>query len=154
MSITFDSDTTTNILSPRLQEFLAAPQRLFINGKWQESSSGATFMTYDPATGNTLAEVAQGTEADIHAAIEAARAAFNEGSWVRMRPNTREELLYRISQKIQEWADDFAELESLDNGKPMGIAAAFDVRSAADCFRYYAGWPSKIRGPSIIPRCS
>ncbi|NWN87686.1 MAG: aldehyde dehydrogenase family protein [Micrococcaceae bacterium] len=154
MSITFDPDTTTNIVSARLQDFLAHPQRLFINGQWVESSSGKTFATYDPATGNKLAEVARGSEADIHKAVDAAHATFQEGSWVRMRPNAREELLFRISQKIQEWADDFAELESLDNGKPMGIASAFDVRSAADCFRYYAGWPSKLQGsvnnPSMI----
>lgn len=71
-----------------------------------------------------------------------------------MWPNTREELVFAILPKNQEWADDFAELESLDNGKPMGIAAAFDVRSAADCFRYYSGWPSKLQGavnnPSMI----
>lgn len=63
-----------------------------------------------------------------------------------MWPNTREELVFAILPKNQEWADDFAELESLDNGKPLGIAAAFDVRSAADCFRYYAGWLAKLQG--------
>src|SRR5699024_3650170 len=76
------------------------------------------------------------------------------GSWTKMRPNIREELLFTISQNSLEWADDFAMLESLDNGKPLSIAAAFDIRSAADCFRYYAGWPSKLQGavnnPSMI----
>lgn len=154
MSITFDPDISTRITSSLLQEFLAEPKQLFINGQWTDSDSGETFNTYDPATGDKLIEVAKGSEADIHAAVAAARAAFNEGSWTRMRPNTREELLFAISQKIHEWADDFAELEALDNGKPIGIAAAFDVRSAADCFRYYAGWPSKIQGsvnnPSML----
>lgn len=154
MSITFDPNVSTRITSSRIREFLAEPKQLFINGQWTESESGERFNTYDPATGNKLTEVAKGGEADIHAAVAAARAAFDEGSWVRMRPNTREELLFAISQKIQERADDFAELEALDNGKPIGVAAAFDVRAAADCFRYYAGWPSKLQGsvnnPSMI----
>lgn len=154
MSVTSDAATSTTVTSPRLQAFLAQPQRLLIGGRWVESSSGKTFPTYDPSTGKKLADVAHGTAADIDAAVAAARQAFDEGSWVRMRPNTREELLFAISQKIQEWADDFAVFESLDNGKPLSIAAAFDVRSAADCFRYYAGWPSKLQGavnnPSMI----
>lgn len=154
MSVTSDAETSTTVSSPRLQEFLAVPQRLFIGGQWVESSSGKTFPTFDPSTGNKLTDVAQGTPEDIDTAVAAARETFNEGSWVRMRPNTREELIFAIAQKIQEWADDFAVFESLDNGKPMGMAAAFDVRSAADCFRYYAGWPSKIQGavnnPSMI----
>ncbi|MDN6680205.1 MAG: aldehyde dehydrogenase family protein [Yaniella sp.] len=153
MSITFGSETTT-INSSRLREFLDRPKQLLINGEWVDSRAEKVFKTYNPATGEVLAEVAQGTEADLNAAVAAARSAFEEGSWARMRPNMREELLWRISQKITEWADDFAELESLDNGKPQGIAAAFDVRSAADCFRYYAGWPSKIQGsvnnPSMV----
>ena len=154
MSVTSDAETSTTVSSPRLQEFLSKPQRLFIGGQWVESSSGKTFNTYDPSSGNKLAEVAQGSPADIDAAVTAARQAFDEGSWTKMRPNTREELLFTISQKILEWADDFAMLESLDNGKPLSIAAAFDIRSAADCFRYYAGWPSKLQGavnnPSMI----
>ena len=154
MSITFDPNVTTEINSERVRAFLAEPQKLFINGQWVESSTGQTFVTYDPATGNKLADVAQGSAEDINAAVQAARTAFNEGSWVRMRPNAREELLFTISQKIIEWAEDFAELESLDNGKPIAIATAFDVRAAADCFRYYAGWPSKIQGtvnnPSML----
>lgn len=154
MSVTSDATTSTTVTSPRLQAFLAQPQRLFIGGQWVESSSGTTFPTYDPSTGKKLADIAHGTAADIDAAVVAARQAFDEGSWARMRPNIREELLFAISQKMQEWADDFAGLESLDNGKPLSIAAAFDVRSAADCFRYYAGWPSKLQGavnnPSMI----
>lgn len=146
MSTTFDSGTTTTIQSQRVRDFLREPLNMYVDGQWVPSASGQTFNTYDPATGNKLAEVAQGTEEDIHAAVKAARAAFGEGSWTAMRPRVREELLFAIFQKLQDWADDFAELESLDNGKPIGIAAAFDVQSAADCFRYYAGWPSKIQG--------
>lgn len=153
MSIAFDSPSTS-ITSTRVRDFLQRPQQLLIDGKWVDSSSGETFNTYNPANGEILAEVAQGTTTDMNSAVEAARKTFDEGSWARMRPNAREEILWKISQKIQEWADDFAELESLDNGKPLGIAAAFDVRSAADCFRYYAGWPSKLQGavnnPSML----
>ncbi|MDI2036277.1 aldehyde dehydrogenase family protein [Paenarthrobacter nitroguajacolicus] len=151
MSITVDHYSTKSISSARVKEFLASPQQMLVNGEWVDAKSGKTFATYDPASGEVLAKVPQGEAEDIDAAVTAARAAFNEGSWVRMRPNLREDLLWRISQLILERADDFAELESLDNGKPVGIAGAFDVRSAADCFRYYAGWPSKLQGATNNP---
>ena len=140
--------------SPRLQEFLAQPQKILIDGQWTDAGSGETFTTYDPATGEALATVPRGAAEDIDRAVSAARRAFDTTDWARWRPARRENLLWRISQLILSRADDFAELESLDNGKPLGIAAAFDVRSSADCFRYYAGWPSKIQGsvnnPSML----
>ncbi|WP_217565509.1 aldehyde dehydrogenase family protein, partial [Micrococcus sp. GbtcB5] len=81
---------------------------------------------------------------DIDAAVAAARAAFDGGSWVRMRPNVREVLLWRVSNLITERLEDFALLESLVQGNGVGIASAFVVRAAADCFPYYAGWPSQL----------
>ena len=144
-------ETRTTVQSPQVSKFLTQPQKMLINGEWCDSVSGQTFTTYDPATGDVLAEVPRGGAEDIDRAVKAARTAFEESSWARLRPNLREDLLWRISQAIMEHADDFAELESLDNGKPIGIAHAFDVRAAADCFRYYAGWPSKIQGATNNP---
>lgn len=149
---------TTNTHPPttssRVQEFLAQPQKMLIDGDWTDATAGETFSTRDPATGSILATVPRGDAEDIDRAVAAARRAFDRTDWARWRPNRREELLWRIAELITSLADDFAELESLDNGKPIGIAAAFDVRASADCFRYYAGWPSKIQGsvnnPSML----
>lgn len=148
------SITQSTSSSSELQEFLARPQKILIDGLWTDASSGETFDIFNPATGDVIAKVPRGNNDDIDRAVDAARRAFDTSNWTRWRPNKREELLWRISERISELAHEFAELESLDNGKPVGIAAAFDVRASADCFRYYAGWPSKIQGsvnnPSML----
>lgn len=145
------TETSNSPMTARVRAFLDRPHRLLIGGEWVDAASGKTFETRDPATGEVLATVAHAEQADIDAAVAAARAAFDEGSWVRMRPNVREDLLWRISNLITERLEDFALLESLDQGKGVGIASAFDVRAAADCFRYYAGWPSKLQGAVNAP---
>ena len=145
------TETSNSPMTARVRAFLDRPHRLLIGGEWVDTASGKTFETRDPATGEVLATVAHAEQADIDAAVAAARAAFDEGSWVRMRPNVREDLLWRISNLITERLEDFALLESLDQGKGVGIASAFDVRAAADCFRYYAGWPSKLQGAVNAP---
>ena len=128
------TETSNSPMTARVRAFLDRPHRLLIGGEWVDAASGKTFETRDPATGEVLATVAHAEQADIDAAVAAARAAFDEGSWVRMRPNVREDLLWRISNLITERLEDFALLESLDQGKGVGIASAFDVRAAADCF--------------------
>jgi len=138
-------------MTERVRAFLDRPHRLLIGGQWVDAVAGGTFETRDPATGEVLATVARAEQADVDAAVAAARAAFDEGSWAGMRPHVREDLLWRVSQLLTERLDDFALLESLDQGKGVGIAGAFDVRAAADCFRYYAGWPSKIQGAVNSP---
>lgn len=138
------------IKSQRVKDLLANPKML-INGEWVDAESGEKFDTENPATGETLASVPFGKKVDVDRAVQAARDAFEQGDWAAMRPAPREELLWNISQKLLEWGEDFAELESLDNGKSEQVAYAFDVRASADCFRYYAGWPSKLTGTTINP---
>src|ERR1700727_1719312 len=132
-----------------VEEFTAAPRKLFINGQWVDAASGKTFETPNPATGETLASVAEGDSEDIDRAVRAARAAFDEGPWGSITPSDRGRIIWRIGDLILEHAEELAQLESLDNGKPYAVALGADVPLAADLFHYMAGWATKIEGNSI-----
>jgi phenylacetaldehyde dehydrogenase len=139
----------TVILDRDVETFIGSPRQLFINGQWCDAASGKTFETPNPATGQTLARVAEGSAEDIDRAVRAARRAFEEGPWGRMTPSERGRIIWRIGDLILEHADELAQLESLDNGKPFAVAQAADVPLAADLFHYMAGWATKIEGNSI-----
>ena len=139
----------TVTLDRNVEEFIATPRQLFINGQWADAASGKTFETPDPATGETLARIAEGDAEDINRAVKAARKAFEEGPWSRMTPSERGRLVWKIGDLILEHTDELAQLESLDNGKPFVVAQAADVPLAADLFHYMAGWATKIEGNSI-----
>src|SRR6201986_4000985 len=132
-----------------VEEFTATPRKLFINGQWVDAASGKTFETPNPATGQTLATVAEGDAEDINRAVAAARAAFDDGPWGRITPSERGRIIWRIGDLILEHAEELAQLESLDNGKPYAVALAADVPLAADLFHYMAGWATKIEGNTI-----
>jgi len=125
------------------------PRQLFIDGQWAEAASGKTFETPNPATGETLARVAEGDAEDIDRAVRAARRAFDEGPWAGITPSERGRMIWRIGDLILEHAGELAQLESLDNGKPYAVALAADVPLAADLFHYMAGWATKIEGNTI-----
>jgi aldehyde dehydrogenase (NAD+) len=116
----------------------------FIGGKWQPSSDGATFATINPATGETLTQVANGTADDVARAVAAARRAY-DGVWKAMRPADRAKYVYRIARAITERSRELAVLESMDGGKPIKESRDFDVVQAAAHFFYYAGWADKLR---------
>ncbi|WP_434967737.1 aldehyde dehydrogenase family protein [Janibacter indicus] len=139
------------VTSAKVKEFLNSPVRMLIDGEWVAARSGQTFDTHDPATGDVLAAVPLGKGEDIDLAVAAARRAFDAGEWSSMRPNVREKLIWRIADLMDAYAEDLGELESLDNGKSVGIATGVDVRAAAECFRYYAGWPTKLTGTTNTP---
>ena len=139
----------TVTLDRSVEEFIGAPRQLFINGQWAEAVSGKTFETPDPATGETLARVAEGETEDINRAVKAARKAFDEGPWSRMTTSERGRIIWRIGDLILEHLDELAQLESLDNGKPFAVARAADVPLAADLFHYMAGWATKIEGNTL-----
>ena len=146
---TGDEQFMTVTLDRSVEEFIGAPRQLFINGGWSDAASGRTFDTPNPATGETLARVAEGEAEDIDRAVRAARAAFEEGPWSRMTPSERGRIIWRIGDLILEHTDELAQLESLDNGKPFAVAQAADVPLAADLFHYMAGWATKIEGNTI-----
>ena len=128
-------------------EFLkSSPKKLLINGKWVPSKSGKTFETLNPANEEVLALLAEGDKADVDEAVKAARKAYEEGKWSSIGPHQRARLMLKIADLIDQHADELAELETLDNGKPLMFSKAFDVPAAAETFRYYAGWVTKIYG--------
>jgi phenylacetaldehyde dehydrogenase len=132
-----------------VEQFTATPRQLFINGQWTDAASGKTFETPNPATGGTLANIAEGDAEDIDRAVRAARKAFDDGPWGRITPSERGRIIWRIGDLILEHAEELAQLESLDNGKPYAVALAADIPLAADLFHYMAGWATKIEGNSI-----
>jgi phenylacetaldehyde dehydrogenase len=122
---------------------------MLINGKWVDAASGKTFPTYNPATGEVLAQVAEGDREDIDRAVAAARAAFDKGPWKDTTPSERGRLIWKLADLIEKHAEEFAQLESLDNGKPLTIARVADIPGTIDLFRYMAGWATKIEGNTI-----
>lgn len=130
-------------------EFLKRPRKMLIGGEWVEAASGKTFDTYNPATGEVLARVAEGDREDIDRAVRAARKAFEEGPWPKMLPAERARILWRIADLIDEHHEELAELETLDNGKPLLFSRIVDVPTCAGHFRYMAGGATKIEGTTI-----
>jgi acyl-CoA reductase-like NAD-dependent aldehyde dehydrogenase len=128
---------------------LELTQELVIGGERVPSASGETFETPDPATGRRLATVAYGGVEDVNRAVRAARAAF-EGEWASLSGAARSMLINRLADLIEEHADELAELECLDSGKPLTFARAVDLEATVTHFRYYAGWPTKVEG-EVIP---
>ncbi|MEV0642459.1 aldehyde dehydrogenase family protein [Streptomyces sp. NPDC050619] len=119
---------------------------LLIGGEWQAAASGAEFETLDPATGQPHAQVSLAGTADADAAVRAARAALENPEWAGLTPARRARILWRIGDLIEEHAEELAELETRDQGQPLGISMAVSVTAAAEHFRYYAGWVTKIYG--------
>jgi len=140
---------STTQIDPRVLSFIEKPHKMLINGKWVDAVSGKTFPTYDPSTGEVLAQVAEGDRADIDLAVKAARKAFDNGPWRKMTPSERGRLIWKLGDLLDEHLEEFAYLESLDNGKPLTIARAADVPLAAELFRYMAGWATKLEGNTI-----
>ncbi|HSY58201.1 MAG TPA: aldehyde dehydrogenase family protein [Terriglobales bacterium] len=136
-------------LDDKVTSFVAKKQKMLINGKWVDAASGKTFPTYNPATGEVLSNVAEGDREDIDRAVKAARAAFDTGKWSKISPSERGRMMWRLADLIEKNAEEFAQLESLDNGKPLTIARVADLPLAIDHFRYYAGWSTKIEGNTI-----
>jgi acyl-CoA reductase-like NAD-dependent aldehyde dehydrogenase len=122
---------------------------MLIGGEWVEAASGSTFPTIDPATGEEIAHVPYAGAEDVDRAVRAARNAFDDGPWTRkLSAAKRGQVIYRIAELVSESADELAQIEALDNGKPIKHAHG-DVISAVWHLRYYAGWPTKIEGETI-----
>lgn len=124
------------------------PKRLLIGGQWVDAVSGKTFETLNPATEQLLCRVAEAEQADVDAAVAAARKAFEAPSWSAMSPHSRTRALLRIADKVEAHIPELAAIESLDNGMPLWYATAA-ATACADIFRYYAGWCSKVLGTTI-----
>ncbi|RME45381.1 MAG: aldehyde dehydrogenase family protein, partial [Chloroflexi bacterium] len=141
-------------LHPEVSTFLQrSPHGLLIEGRRTPAISGKTFESENPSDGSTLAELAAAGPEDVDRAVDAARQAFESG-WAQMSPRARERLLRRWAELIEAHADELAQLESLDNGKPVRQTLQVDSRVAANLAYHFAGWPSKIAGytaPVSVP---
>jgi phenylacetaldehyde dehydrogenase len=137
-----------SLIAP-VKNFVGQPRQALINGRWQNAQAGGTFEVFNPATEAVIARVADCKKADVDLAVAAARKAFDEGPWPNLAPSARGKILWKIGDLILEHLEEFAQLESLNNGKPIGVARAADVPLAADLFYYMAGWATKIEGNTI-----
>jgi phenylacetaldehyde dehydrogenase len=144
-----DTVTVDNRLGQPVKEFLHQPSRLLIDGQLVAAASGKTFPVYNPATGSILVQVAEAESEDVDRAVKAARRAFDEGPWSKTSPSDRGKLLWKLADLIEKHSDEFAEIESIDNGKPVTVARAADVPLTVDMFRYMGGWATKITGSTI-----
>lgn len=126
---------------------------LFIDGRWQAPQSGRYFATINPSSEAKLSEVAEANEADVDAAVQAARQAYHR-IWSKMKPLERGKYIYRIARRIQEKAREIAIVESLNGGKPIKESRDIDIPLAAAHFFYYAGWADKLAAafPGSNPR--
>ena len=132
------------------REFIAGPHRMLIGAERPEAADGRVFATLDPATGREITEVPQAGREDVDRAVSAAREAFESDAWRALPAAGRERLLLALASAIEERAEEFAQIESLDNGKPVGLAQYVDVAGTVAQLRYFAGWPTKIEG-SVLP---
>jgi len=138
--------TATAAMQPEIK---IGPTKLLINGKWVDSVSGKTFPTINPSTGEAITQVAEADAADVDKAVAAARAAFDKGPWRKMSASQRGVLMNRLADLIEKHADELAQLEALDNGKPAHVARAADLPLTIACYHYYAGWADKNHGKTI-----
>ena len=123
--------------------------QLWIGNEWSNASSGETFATVNPATGETITEVASAQAADIDRAVAAARGAMDNPEWRDMNPHKRARLLWKLADAIQASADELATLETADNGKPYFESRKVDMPSIVENYRYFAGLADKIQGDTI-----
>ena len=147
---TISADTLPDALSAPAREFIAQPHRLLIGAERLDAADGRTFDTLDPSTGREIAQVALAGPEDVARAVAAARSAFADGPWSSLPAAGRERLMHKLADAIEAHAEEIAQIESLDNGKPVGLAQYVDVNGAVGHLRYFAGWPSKIEG-GVLP---
>lgn len=137
------------MLQPEVSSFAGARHRLLIGSEWVEAASGETIEVHNPADGSLIGAIPAGDRPDVDRAVAAARDAFESGRWQGLAPGARAKILWQVADLLEARADFFAQLESLDNGKPVTAARALDVPAAASAFRYWSGWCTRIAGETL-----
>jgi phenylacetaldehyde dehydrogenase len=135
-------------LSESARRFTQGATSMLIGNEWVQAASGETFAVYDPATGTEIARAPRGGVEDVNRAVAAARAAL-KGPWKWTTPQERGKLIWRLADLIEGHLEDFSQIDSLDNGKPINEMRFFDVPFTVDMLRYFAGWPTKLTGDTI-----
>src|SRR5580693_6711350 len=137
-------------ITSKTAEFFSRQHRMLIDGRFVLAASGKTFPVYNPATGDVIARVPEAEREDVDRAVTAARRAFDEGPWSRkLSTSQRGQLIWKLADLLEANLEEFAEIESLDNGKPFSVAKVADLPLAVDMFRYMAGWATKISGSTL-----
>ncbi len=144
------SDALPEGLDAPAREFIARPQLLLIGSERLEAADGRTFATLDPSSGHEIARIPLAGAREVDLAVAAAREAFSDGPWASLAPSARERLMHALADALAEHEGEVAQIESLDNGKPVKLALGVDVRGAIAHLRYFAGWPTKIEG-NVLP---
>jgi acyl-CoA reductase-like NAD-dependent aldehyde dehydrogenase len=144
------SDALPEGLDAPAREFIARPHLLLIGSDRLEAADGRTFATLDPSSGNEIARIPLAGAREVDLAVAAAREAFAEGPWATLAASARERLMHALADALAEHEEEIAQIESLDNGKPVKLALGVDVRGAIAHLRYFAGWPTKIEG-NVLP---
>lgn len=132
-------------LAPETRSFIDRDQKLLIGGKWHDAGTEALIDVINPADGSRISGIGNASSLDVDNAVTAARRAFENGPWPELKPGERSRLIYQIADKMEAHAEELAQLETLDNGKPITFARG-DVAASIGAFRYYAGWADKIHG--------
>ena len=145
MGINFDNITP---LSDKAKGFIDKPIKMLIDGKWVTAKGSKSFDSVDPSNGEVIAKIPSASGKDVDAAVSAARAALS-GAWSEMTPNDRGKILWKIAELIEANIDELAELETLDQGKPLYVGRWAEIPGAAEQFRYFAGEATKIEGTTI-----
>ncbi len=138
--------TDRHVISAATSAYLAQCRPFLLDGTWHRGSDAARIAAIDPATGSTIGSFYGAVEADVDRAVSAARQAFEDGRWRRLTPAQREKILWRVAELMDAHAQELAELECLDGGRLYHPGLRFEVPHAADTFRYYAGWCTKLHG--------
>lgn len=136
-------------LSSAIRAYLSERRKLFIGGEWVPSADGSVAKAENPATGEVIAEVYEANQRDVDRAVSAARRAFETREWRYGSPSERAKLMWKLADLLEENADELAELEALNQGKPIGLAKHLDVEGSAETLRYYSGWCTKLEGTTV-----
>lgn len=145
------NDTTLpDLLGAAARAFASGPHKLLIGADRLDAAEGGTFATFDPSTGGEIASLPLAGGHDVDRAVAVAREAFEVGPWASLAPSERGRLIGALADVVEAHADELAEIESLDNGKPVKLARHVDVAGTVAHLRYFAGWPTKIEG-AVLP---
>lgn len=132
-------------LADGTKSFLARSHRLLVGGDWISASGGEPISVINPADGKAICEIGEASAGDVDKAVAAARKAFESGPWPAMKPGERSLLMMRLADAMERHCEELAQLETLDNGKPINYARG-DIFASIGAIRYYAGWADKING--------
>jgi phenylacetaldehyde dehydrogenase len=133
----------------KAQAFAARTHKLFIGGQWVDPLDGKSFASHNPATAAKHADIAEAGAADVDRAVVAARAAMDDPEWSEMKPSRRARLINLLADALEANIDEFAALETLDNGMPVRDAKFFHIPHAIESLRYNAGWATKLNGETV-----